>query len=131
MLTEIPHYISCKGLIVLLIFLLLNWGVFPQFAFLADAQFETAFINQGIDCTEIVNVIKDHILADRANVLNSVACLATGYMNINLEGHIWFSDSNIDRNQIKNNIPTHPTYLHSSLNKEIQNTVEPSINLFG
>lgn len=74
-----------------------------------------------------VNVIKDFVLADPANVLNFITFGSTGYLNIDVDmnGTGKFSGSNNDSNIIKDNVVAHPGNVLNFITYTISETVPP------
>jgi hypothetical protein len=73
------------------------------------------------------NVIKDHILADPANILNFITFGSTGYLDldVDLNGISKFSGSENDSNIIKDNVLAHPGNILNFLTYTISSTVPP------
>ncbi len=73
------------------------------------------------------NIIKDHILADPANVLKFITFGSTGYLNVDVDmnGIGKFSGSNNDSNIIKDNVLAHPSNVLHFITYTINETVPP------
>lgn len=74
-----------------------------------------------------VNVIKDHVLANPANVLNFITFGSIGYLNIDVDmnGTGKFSGANNDSNVIKDNVVAHPGNVLNFITYSISETVPP------
>ena len=72
-----------------------------------------------------VNVIKDFVLSDPANILNLITFGSTGYLNIdvNMDGTGKFSGANNDSNVIKDNVVAHSGNVLNLITYTISETV--------
>ena len=71
------------------------------------------------------NVIKDHILADPANVLNFITFASSGYLNVDVDmnGTGKFSGPSNDSNIIKDNVLAHPSNVLNFVTYTINNSI--------